>query len=75
MNVDHGICYLGYAIPARLLNCLEYATGVWSMRDATGYWTTTIFSFDFIHSTPQSAFACSKLKIETLEQGVKYAQS
>ena len=25
--------------------------------------------------TPQSAFTCSKLTIETLEQGVKYFQS
>ena len=26
-------------------------------------------------STPQSAITCSKLTIETLEQGVKYVQS
>ena len=27
------------------------------------------------HHIPQPAFTCSKLTIETLEQGVKYAQS
>ena len=27
------------------------------------------------HQTPQPAFTCSKLTIETLEQGVKYVQS
>ena len=32
------------------------------------------FKFEYMVSS-QSAFACSKLIIETLEQGVKYVQS
>ena len=29
----------------------------------------------FVHKASQPAFTCSKLTIETLEQGVKYVQS
>ena len=31
--------------------------------------------FDPTGTFPQPAFTCSKLKIETLEQGVKYVQN
>ena len=31
--------------------------------------------YNIILALTQSAFSCLKLKIETLEQGVKYAQS
>ena len=29
----------------------------------------------FVHERPKAAITCQKLTIETLEQGVKYAQS
>ena len=35
----------------------------------------TVFETIFISEQTQSAFTCSKLTIETLEQGVKYVQS
>ena len=41
--------------------------------DAVKYYALTIANVVSIFSQP--AFSCSKLKIKTLEQGVKYAQS
>ena len=44
---------------------------VGKLCDFYGVWTHLFFPF--VHSQP--AFTCSKLRIETLEQDVKYAQS
>ena len=51
---------------------VKYTCSVkWSFRDLV-----PSQNIDFhLHFTAQPAFTCSKLAIETLEQGVKYLQS
>ena len=65
-------------VRTKLRNTFLKDRSVWKIRKATTCNEIIVFHFcekarDI--ATTQPAFTCSKLTIETLEQGVKYVQS